>query len=159
MAVVEISLPVGPLTVVPPGTARPSLRPVLLLSRGDVGRSHRVELSCHSGMHFDAPAHFITDGTTVDQLPVDALCGLCAVVDMSPVRAPLVDERDLRPKQDLIRAASIVLLKTSSSQRDLLRAGLYVEDWTALSVGAARYLVEQHTPVVGIDYIVTANVI
>jgi arylformamidase len=152
LAVIDISLPVGPMTVVPPGVERPELRPVLLLSRGDVGTSHRVEMSCHSGMHLDAPAHFIADGATVDQIPVDFLCGACAVVDLSAVRAPLIDTSDLEPKEGLVRAARIVLVKTSSSPRGLLRAGRFVEDWTALSVGAAHYLMERGAAVVGIDY-------
>jgi len=150
MPVIDISLPIGPLTIVPPGDPRPSLTPRLLLSRGDPGTSHRVEMSCHSGMHLDAPAHFLPDGATVDRIPVDALCGPCAVVDGGD--GPVVDEADLRAKDDLVRGTRIVLVKTSSSRRGLLRAGRYVEDWAALSVSAARYLVEAGAAAVGIDY-------
>ena len=43
----------------------------------------RLTIEEHSGTHIDAPLHFTADGTSVDEMPVEALvCPLC-VVDIS----------------------------------------------------------------------------
>jgi len=34
-----------------------------------------IQMVCHFGTHIDAPCHFIPDGPSVDQLPLDRLCG------------------------------------------------------------------------------------
>src|SRR5262245_9898763 len=50
------------------------------------GRPYNVSqlrLGSHSGTHVDAPYHFLADGATVDQLPLEILIGKCRVVEMS----------------------------------------------------------------------------
>lgn len=42
----------------------------------------RIHLGSHSGTHVDAPSHFLEDGATVTDLPLNVLIGQCYVVDV-----------------------------------------------------------------------------
>jgi len=42
-----------------------------------------IQTSNHMGTHLDAPRHFVTSGMTIDQIPVEWLCGPGVIVDLS----------------------------------------------------------------------------
>lgn len=42
-----------------------------------------IQTSNHMGTHIDAPRHFVTDGMTIDQIPLEWLCGPGVIVDLS----------------------------------------------------------------------------
>jgi arylformamidase len=106
-----------------------------------------LSLGTHSGTHVDAPYHFLADGATVEQLPLEILIGKCRVVELSVrervVRADL-EALDLR---DDLR----VLLKTRMSGQ--LRQGAFQEDFVYVTEDAATYLVQVGIKLVGIDYL------
>ena len=57
--------------------------PIMLEANKTAGyQSFRITLSEHSGTHIDAPLHFIPDGTSVDELPVENLVCPLAVLDV-----------------------------------------------------------------------------
>ena len=43
----------------------------------------KLEIGTHSGTHIDAPRHFIEGGATVDQIPLDTLCGPALMLDLT----------------------------------------------------------------------------
>lgn len=52
-------------------------------AKGYFYAANRYRASEHGGTHIDAPIHFAEDGASVDQLQIDQLTGLAAVVDVS----------------------------------------------------------------------------
>lgn len=40
-------------------------------------------MNYHLGTHIDIPYHMISDGLTVDRLPVDLFCGCAIIIDVS----------------------------------------------------------------------------
>ena len=57
--------------------------PIVLEANKTAGyQSFRITLNEHSGTHIDAPLHFIPDGTSVDELPVENLVCPLAVLDV-----------------------------------------------------------------------------
>ena len=42
-----------------------------------------IQTSNHMGTHLDAPRHFVTAGMTIDEIPVEWLCGPGVIVDLS----------------------------------------------------------------------------
>lgn len=46
-------------------------------------RTSQIHIGSHSGTHLDAPAHFIQEGATIDQLELERFEGVLKVVDMS----------------------------------------------------------------------------
>ena len=50
-----------------------------------------IQTSNHMGTHLDAPRHFVTNGKTIDQLPLEWLWGPGVIVDLSDA----MDELDI----------------------------------------------------------------
>ncbi len=73
--------------------------------------TRKLILGTHTGTHIDAPRHFIPEGITVDQIPLDQLVGQASVLDLTSFGAGMeVNEYDL--KQVLgNRSAERVLLR------------------------------------------------
>ena len=42
-----------------------------------------IQTSNHMGTHLDAPRHFVTNGRTIDQIPMEWLCGPGVIVNLS----------------------------------------------------------------------------
>ena len=106
-----------------------------------------LKLGAHSGTHVDAPFHFLRDGRTVDQLPLDVLMGMA--------RVAAVPSRDLIRRADVesagLAGATRVLFKTRNS--GTLRRPEFREDFVALAPEAAAWLVEAGVKLVGVDYL------
>ena len=80
--VIDLTQTLGPETVVWPGDD-----PVSFETTGEVhtvGSFQRKVLTPeHAGTHIDAPAHYVPDGITVEQIPVERLVVEAAVLDAS----------------------------------------------------------------------------
>ena len=48
-----------------------------------------IMTSNHMGTHLDAPRHFVTNGRTIDEIPVEWLCGPGVIVNLSDVMGEL----------------------------------------------------------------------
>ncbi len=107
----------------------------------------RIALGAHTGTHVDAPYHFLADGPTVEQLPLEILLGKCRVVE-TPVREKIQrsDLEALGLRDDLR-----VLLKTRMSGQ--LQKRPFHEDFVYLTEDAATYLAQVGIKLVGIDYL------
>ena len=104
-----------------------------------------LRLGSHSGTHIDAPAHFLEDGITADQLPLDLFVGPCLVLDCMQIQKCITAE-DLSVFN--IPADTIVLFKTCNS---LLKADApFNPSFVYLGVSGAQYLVERNIKSVGI---------
>lgn len=104
-------------------------------------------LSCgtHLGTHVDAPNHFVEQGKTLDDLPLDLFLGKVAVVE---IHAPMVTREVLATVNlDDWRA---IFFKTRN--QSLARLDHFSEAYVSLTPDAAEYLVHKGTQLVGIDY-------
>ena len=121
----------------------------------------------HGGTHLDSPIHFAEGKLAVDQIPVEALVGPAAVIDVSAqaeldrdYRASAEDIRDWESRHGRIAAGSLVVFRTGWGRfwPDPLR---YLGDDTpgrtthlhfpGLAADAARLLVERGVAGVAID--------
>jgi len=133
-------------TLTYPGDAPASLEQVASLERGDLINLAHMNLSCHTGTHIDAPAHFIRDGATLDSFPPERFV-LDALVlekrgegDVGPAELARLD----------LRKGEAVLLKTRNGS---LPRSAFSGAFTGLSAAGARLLVERGVSMVGIDYL------
>jgi arylformamidase len=81
VAIYDISLPLQAGMVVYEGDPPFESTPVSAIERDGFAVT-RFALGSHTGTHLDAPAHFIAGGLTVDQVPLDILCGPARVLDL-----------------------------------------------------------------------------
>lgn len=144
MKLYDISLTITPDTPRYPGKEVPRRDILAQIEDGSIANCSAIYLDCHVGTHVDAPRHFVRDGITIEQVPLDRLCGPCRVVEVA-------GRRDIRP-DDLssVRFRMRVLFKTCGSQQ--LHSGLGDPNAFAyLTPEAARRLVELDAQLVGID--------
>ena len=130
-----------------PGNPDFELQPVKRIADGASSNVSRLVMGTHTGTHVDAPKHFFDDGLGVDALPLNLLLGRARVVEIIKRGGIGAVELQAAGLREDIR----VLLKTSNSA--LWNGEGFHEDYTHLTDGGARYLVEQGVKVVGIDYL------
>ncbi|MBI3932956.1 MAG: cyclase family protein [Acidobacteria bacterium] len=143
----DVTVPLSAEVPVFPGDPRFHMDFPHRITDGEPYNVARLTLGVHSGTHVDAPFHFLAEGATVDQLPLEILMGKCRVVEVSArdkVERGDLERLDLR---DDIR----VLLKTRMSGQ--LRNPVFQEDFVYLTPDAATYLVQAGIKLVGIDYL------
>ena len=121
------------------------------MSKGDPNNSSALNMSVHSGTHIDAPFHFVADGNTIDQLPVERFIGPALVFAVEAERY-ITKEHVAGIRLD---GATRVLFKTRNSE--LLHQREYDPDFVAFSVEAAQSLVELGVELVGLDYLSVAH--
>mgnify|MGYP003315885256 CR=1 FL=1 len=62
-----------------PGDPIPKVNRVSKMENGDLYNLSEISMCAHNGTHVDAPAHFIKDGKTIDQIPLEYFVGTCYV--------------------------------------------------------------------------------
>ena len=62
-----------------PGDPAPKREVLADMEKGDIINLTAFSMCAHNGTHVDAPAHFIKDGKTVDQLDLSVFVGDCYV--------------------------------------------------------------------------------
>lgn len=70
MSSLDLTMPFSEKTIPVPGHPCPRLEPLTTRERDGV-RNTLMTFSIHTGTHIDAPSHFVEDGATIDQIPID----------------------------------------------------------------------------------------
>lgn len=150
MKIFDISVAIHPKLPVWPGDPQVVLERYRKLSKGDASNDSRLACSVHCGTHLDAPAHFIENGATVEQLPLDMLVGTATVVafpEIDMITPDLLETHKLDSQTDRL------LLKTKNSDLWTDPDHEFNPDFVALSAESARWLVNSGVKLVGIDYL------
>lgn len=77
-----------------PGDPAPELSIFSSLAEGDGCNIARLTTTLHAGTHADAPLHFINDGATINQVPLEKFFGECRVIEIpvEMITGAVVDE-------------------------------------------------------------------
>jgi arylformamidase len=105
-------------------------------------------MNSHDGTHLDAPLHFIPGGMTIDAMPIETAVGPCRVIEIKDEKDITVAE--LEPYN--IQAGERILFKTKNSPH-VYAVRQYMDEYVAITVAAARYLVDRKIRLVGLDYL------
>lgn len=145
---VDVSVLLAPGVPTYPGNPEFELTPVHRLAAGDSSNNSRLVMGTHTGTHVDAPRHFFDDRPGVDSLPLELLIGRSRVIDL-PHRGGITEAH--------LAAAGLredlrVLLRTPNSALWNSHDGFHTE-YTYLTEGGAKFLVDQGVKVVGVDYL------
>lgn len=146
---IDISLPLDNHLPTWPGDDGFSLKQVKWLDRDGCNET-RVNMGSHVGTHIDAPLHFVKDGTTVEQLPLEHLIGPVHVADVGDVA-----EISAQTLAGLNLPADIerLLLKTRNSLLWAAGEKIFYEEFAALTLDGAEWLARRAFRLVGIDYL------
>jgi arylformamidase len=150
MRIRDISVPISPEVPVWPGDSNVVLEQIRAISKGDSSTDSRLACSVHTATHVDAPAHFIDNGATVEQLPLEVLIGKAVVIDIpdDDIITPEIIEA-----QNLPAETERLLFKTRNSALWADPAHPFNTDFVALSAESARWIVHRGIKLVGIDYL------
>ena len=66
----DLTMPFSEKTIPVPGHPCPRLEPLTTLEDDGV-RNTMMTISIHTGTHIDAPSHFVPDGASIDEIPID----------------------------------------------------------------------------------------
>src|SRR6185436_841249 len=72
-----------------------------------------IQTSNHMGTHLDAPRHFVTNGRTIDEIPIDWLCGPGVIVDLRDEMGELaVYTPQMIEKRVKVKTGDLLILHT-----------------------------------------------
>jgi kynurenine formamidase len=107
-----------------------------------------VQMVVHHGTHLDAPRHFIADGPTMDQVPLDRLFGPGVIWRIETTPRGIIDVAELVRATPRTEPGDIVFIDTGWWRH--VNTERY-EEHSFLSPQAADWLVERGAKIVGVD--------
>lgn len=145
---VDVSVLLAPGLATYPGNPAFELTPVKRIAAGDSSNNSRLVMGTHTGTHVDAPLHFFDGRPGADALALELLIGRARVIDL-PHRGGITEKHlaGAGLREDLR-----VLLRTPNSALWNSSDGFH-SDYTYITEGGAKFLVDQGVKVVGVDYL------
>jgi len=144
----DISLPLDSKLPLWPGSADFVLENTQHLGKGDTYNNSTLHFNLHTGTHIDAPWHMLEKGATIDALSLDHYIGPAFVVEMKEKR--VITRADLE-QAEIQPGTRRILFKTRNSLNWTSGKPAFSEDFVALSLDAAQWLVKERVILVGID--------
>lgn len=136
-----------------PGT--PSFEVEQLQSHEDAGTVvHYLTMNTHHGTHIDAPAHYIPDGKTIDQLDLECFNGSATVFDLREYSGEPITERILRAQSPPQSTDDRVILLTGDVDRYF--EGDFFDKAAYLTEDGAEWLIEQNVSLIANDFLTEA---
>ncbi len=150
MKIIDLSLHIEEGMMTFPTHWHPVVEVTILGRHGIEGRETRkIVLGTHIGTHADAPRHFIPNGRTIDEVPLDILVGPATVVNFSPCRAlQVIDVPDLKAKLGN-KVPARLILRTDWSEYFGQMA--FYNEYPFFSEAAATWMVENGVRLIAMD--------
>lgn len=153
MTLYDISLSISEDLPVWPGDPEIELKKISQIKDGELANVTHISACVHIGTHVDAPDHFLGNGQTVENLPLELLVGPASVVELTPERQ--ISAEDLQ-KAGIPGGTERLLIKTANSRLWAEDLKEFIEDFIALEADAASHLADLGIKVVGVDYLSVA---
>ena len=147
MKIYDITATIGDLLPAYKDGERPLVEQTMDMAKGDACNFSRFSLTMHTGTHADVPLHFVEGGAANDTVDLAHFFGLAKVIRLNV--STHITRADLLSLD--IQAGDIVLLCTGQSAK--MQQPKFDNDYIALALDAAEYLVERGVKTVGVDYL------
>lgn len=146
MELFDISLPLNAALASWPGDLLFAFRLNAEMSAGATVNVGAVTMGVHNGSHADAPFHFLSNGCTIDEMPLEPFFGPATVIDCTEVAGEIKPE-DLQPRGSGLTTPPRLLVKTGMWRNH----SVFPTTIPVLSAGAIAWLGEQKVRLLGID--------
>ena len=133
-----------------PGTEQPVFERANTLEK-DGFQEAKITMFSHTGTHMDAPAHMLSGGPYLDELPIEHFIVKSVILDFSNMSTKSIDIDSIRPHEEKIKDAEFLIIKTGWSRYWGIQQ--YYEGFPYLSEESAKWLCEFNLKGVGIDAI------
>ncbi len=148
--IIDITVPITEDMPVWPGSRGIQITPVKQMEKGDSSNDSRVDFNLHTGTHIDAPSHFVQNGRTIEQLPIDIFIGPCYVADLQ--NADKVTPENLSAL-NIPSGIERLLIRTKNSELWKNQSHEFDKDFIAFTKEAAQWVVDNGIKLIGIDYL------
>lgn len=153
MKIFDISIPVNTKIIRWPGSPVPRFLKKLSLENGDLANDTTLTMNAHTGTHIDAPKHFLSNGKSIDVLPLKTFLGKVFVACLPNVKE--ISSKELE-KLKIPRNTERVLFKTHNSS--LWSDGSkFNKNYIGITVDGARWLSKRKFKLIGVDYLSVAK--
>lgn len=128
----------------------PEVINVTTIKEGAPSNVTRWIIGAHTGTHIDAPRHFIDDGATVEELPLEIFVGRTRVMDLTHIGDRTITAEDI--DKIGLNGVTRVLFRTTNSDKRIIKKE-FSKDWVGVGPDASQYLIDNGVQLVGIDYV------
>jgi kynurenine formamidase len=152
--IIDLTYDLNPQTPVYPDYPRVEITILETLQDVIPGRrslnSSRIAIGMHCGTHMDAPFHFIGNGRTIDQVPLECLVGPAVLVDLrEAAKDGVIEKKDLADFYPKLNRTRKIVINTGWSH--VWGKPNYFTDHPVLTAEAAQFLVDSGVQLVGLD--------
>ena len=138
--------------IVYPGDPKPEKQTLRATAAGDLYNLTAFSMCAHNGTHVDAPFHFIGDGKTVDQLPLETFVGDCYVArhqgDVTAEDAKAILDKSNGAERILVAGEAVI---TAEAARVFANRGIRLIGNESQTVGPENAPMEVHLILLGAD--------
>lgn len=127
---------------------KPEFRKLLKMPEGNANITE-IHMVAHHGTHVDAPSHFMLDGPTFEQIPLERLYGPAVIWRIEKGPFAVITADDLKTARPKLKRGDMVLLDTGWAAHVNTEA---YEDHAYLSIDAAEWLVDHQVKLLGVDF-------
>lgn len=108
--------------------------------------TRKITLGTHTGTHIDAPLHFIKDGKTIEQIPLEKLVGDVTIVDFSHFKENQAITKELLSK---LQISKRMIFKFGWQK--FWNSDKFYKNHPYFTKEAASYLVSKNIELIGYD--------
>ncbi len=152
----DLTMPFSERTIPVPGHPCPRLEPLTTLERDGV-RNTLMTFSIHTGTHIDAPSHFIEDGATIDEIPIERFRrpGVCLDLrEFAQPGSPITLEHLEAAGFDAPEVEGTILMLATGWSDEAWQSERLYEANPYLARDAASALAEASPSALGLDFAV-----
>ncbi|MFA7669784.1 MAG: cyclase family protein [Burkholderiaceae bacterium] len=131
-----------------PVLPRPRITQIMRLPE-NVANVTELQMVCHHGTHVDAPRHFLNDGPSFEDIPIDRLSGQGVVWKLDKAPLALIEPEDFENATPALQPGDIVLINTGWWHK--INTKEY-DDHPCLSDAAAQWLVDRQAKLIAVDF-------
>jgi arylformamidase len=154
MTIYDISVTISPDLPIWPGDPNLQLERFASMEEGSLYNATRISASLHMGTHIDAPRHFLKNGATVEQLPLEVLVGPCYLAQLPDGVEAITSE--VLERTEITSEMKRLLFGTRNSHYWARGESKFQTDFVAITEDGAEWLVERGIQLVGVDYLSVA---
>ena len=147
MKIIDISQEVF-LCNVYPGDPSPITEKVVSIDNGDVYNMSTLSMCVHNGTHIDAPYHFLNDGNTVEQIPLEYFVGTCYVthrngeLTTSDAENIMLEAKEHNASERILIGGNVIV--TTEAAKVFVNHGIKLIGNEGLSIGPVDAPMEVH---------------
>lgn len=109
----------------------------------------QITIGSHQGTHLDAMYHFLDDGKTLDQMPLEWFYGTAHLLRIPKNANENITVQDFLPYEDLLQPGAKIIFETGWHKH--FGRDYFFSDFPSLSQEAARFLAGKNIRMLGMD--------